>query len=104
MPTLCFGGSFDPIHHGHLIVARAIAEASGFERVILVPTAISPHKPDANPSTDAHRLRMIELAIAGSQIFALDDIEIRRGGRSFTIETARMLRQAGWAQVHWLIG
>ena len=104
MPTLCFGGSFDPIHHGHLIVAQAIAEAAGFEHVLLVPTSQSPHKPDASLSSDTDRLRMIDLAIAGSQYFAVDDIEIRRGGRSFTIETARALRQTGWAQIHWLIG
>jgi nicotinate-nucleotide adenylyltransferase len=104
LPTLCFGGSFNPIHHGHLIVATAVAEAAGFGRVLLIPSAQPPHKPDAKLASADDRLQMIRLAIAESQLFDCDDLEIRRGGASYTVDTARALKQRGWTEVHWLIG
>jgi nicotinate-nucleotide adenylyltransferase len=104
MTTLCFGGSFNPIHHGHLIVARAAAETIGANRILLIPSAQSPHKTAVDLATAPQRLAMARLAIAGSDLFDCDDLEIVRGGRSFTIETARALRQRGWSEVRWLIG
>lgn len=105
MTRLWFGGSFNPIHHGHLICARAVAEARGFDKVVLVPSYQPPHKAlsqDIAPAED--RLAMCRLATAGSGLFDVEDLEIRRGGPSFTIDTVRELKRRGNSQVHWLVG
>ena len=105
MRVLCFGGSFNPIHHGHLIVARAAAEAGGFDQILLIPSAIPPHKrPGPDLASAADRLTMCQLAIDGDPLFAVSDIEHRRSEPSFTLETARALREGGLNTVHWLIG
>ncbi len=103
--TLCFGGSFNPIHHGHLICARAAAEAAGFDRVVFIPSAQPPHKPaNADLASASDRLAMAQLAVAGHDGFTVDGLELNRNGPSYTITTARQLRAAGWSEVHWLIG
>jgi nicotinate-nucleotide adenylyltransferase len=105
MRTLCFGGSFNPVHHGHLICARAVAEARGFERVLLIPSALPPHKlskTDLAPAED--RLQMCRRAVMGEGLFEVSDIEVRRGGPSYTIDTVRELRAGGTKHVAWLIG
>ena len=105
MRKLCFGGSFNPIHHGHLLCARAVAEARGHDRVVFIPSALPPHKLDAKELVDPpHRLAMCQLATAGDGVFEVDDLELMRSGPSFTIETARELRRRGWDRVDWLIG
>jgi nicotinate-nucleotide adenylyltransferase len=102
---VCLGGSFNPIHHGHLLCARAAAEALGIKKVVLIPAAVSPHKiEDKSRAPAADRLEMCRLAIQGSPDFELDDREISRPGPSYTIDTVRQLRQAGWKEVIWLIG
>ena len=102
---LCFGGSFNPIHHGHLICARAVAEAAGFERVVLIPNAASPLKlQESELASPEHRLAMCRLAVDGDPSFEVDDMELSRTGPSYTIETVRELRGRGWPEVHWLIG
>src|SRR5215210_7294765 len=97
MRTLCFGGSFNPIHHGHLLCARAVAEREGFDRVELIPSAQPPHKAgtafDMAPAED--RLAMCRLAIEGTKLFAVNDIELRRSGPSYTVDTARQLKAQG---------
>lgn len=100
-----FGGSFDPVHHGHLIVVRCVAEMLALDRVTLVPVARAPHK-DRPLAADADRLAMLRLAVAGDGAFAVSDIELRRGGRSYTVDTLRALRrQCGEdAGLHWIIG
>lgn len=105
MPTLWFGGSFNPIHHAHLICARAVAEAHNFDRVVLVPSAQPPHKPAA-PDLVApeHRLQMCRLAVADDPLFEVDDLELHRTGPSYTIDTVRTLRARGHSSVTWLIG
>lgn len=102
---LFFGGTFDPVHHGHLIVARAVCERGGYERVVLVPAATPPHKRPAAAS-GAHRLAMLRLAVGDDPVFAIDDIELRRAGPSYTYDTLAALRQREGADVelHWLIG
>jgi nicotinate-nucleotide adenylyltransferase len=88
-----------------LIVARAVAEAAGFDQVVLVPSSVPPHKrdnPDIAPAE--HRLAMCKLAIEGQKLFAVDDLELSRTGPSYTIDTARELKKRGWPDVHWLIG
>ena len=105
LKTLCLGGSFNPIHHGHLICARAAAESSGFERILLIPSSQPPHKPgDPGLADAAHRLAMTRAAMAGNALFDVDGQEIDRSGPSFTIDTARALRQQGMERVNWLIG
>jgi nicotinate-nucleotide adenylyltransferase len=109
MPSLYFGGSFNPIHHGHLRCAEAVANTAGYDRVVLIPNSRSPHKPD-NPelASPQDRLAMCRLAITerGGQTpgFEVSDIETRRSGPSYTIDTAQELHNEGHAEVHWLIG
>jgi nicotinate-nucleotide adenylyltransferase len=100
-----FGGTFDPVHHGHLIVARALAEQRGFARITFVPAARPPHKAAATASP-ADRLEMLRLAIAGEALFDTCDLELYRTGPSYTIDTLRELRrQHGPAtRVRWVIG
>jgi nicotinate-nucleotide adenylyltransferase len=104
MLKLCLGGSFNPIHHGHLLCARAAAEAVGAGMVTLIPTGLAPHKLDAAPAPAADRLEMCRLAIEGQSDFELDDREIRRSGPSFTIQTVREFKEQGAKEVAWLIG
>jgi nicotinate-nucleotide adenylyltransferase len=105
MPILCFGGSFNPIHHGHLICARAAAEGLGFSQVTLIPSAQPPHKPlDTSIAPAADRLAICRLAVGDDPMFAVDDREFRRHGPSYTLDTVRALRQAGHTKIHWLIG
>ena len=104
--TLCFGGSFNPPHHGHLICARAAAERAGFSKVRLIVSARPPHKPgDLSVIDPAHRVAMCGVAVAGDPTFVVDDREARRAGPSFTADTARELRVGPSAgPVHWMIG
>jgi len=105
MPKLCFGGTFNPIHYGHLRCAQAVAEQADFERIVLIPSAQPPHKADtADIAPAADRLAMCQLAAEGNDLFEVSDIETRRGGPSYTIDTAQELRGQGWEKVHWLIG
>src|SRR5262249_48827676 len=110
MKTPCLGGSFNPIHHGHLICARAVAETSGFERVLLIPTGQPPHKPDFALADGSDRLEMCRLAIKNEEfglsksnvLFEVSDIELTRSGPSYTLDTVRELKKSGWPKVHWL--
>jgi nicotinate-nucleotide adenylyltransferase len=102
---LLFGGSFDPIHHGHLIAARAAAEQLAISRVILVPCAAPPHKPDRVLAPAADRLAMCRLAAAGETLLEVDDFEVRAGPPSFTLRTVRhYVERRPDAAIHWLIG
>ena len=105
MPRLFFGGSFNPIHHGHLLCARAAAETLGYSRVSLIPAGQAPHKAaSANVADAGHRLAMVVKSVAGDPLFDVCDIEISRAGPSYTIDTARRLIASGEKEVHWLIG
>lgn len=87
-----FGGTFDPIHSGHLISAQAALEELNLDRVLFVPAAISPHKTDVPPIVSAKdRLEMMRLAIDGEPRFSIDDRELLREGPSYTIDTMRSL-------------
>ncbi|MGH8048526.1 MAG: nicotinate-nucleotide adenylyltransferase [Chthoniobacterales bacterium] len=86
-----FGGSFDPIHVGHLILARDAKEQLGLERVIFIPAAISPHKLHREPAPAEARLEMVRAAVEGEPGFEVEDCEIGREGPSFTIDTVRLL-------------
>lgn len=84
-----YGGSFDPIHLGHLLVAETCREQLGLDEVRLIPAHVSPFKLDQYPSEDKQRLEMLQLAVAGQDSFVLDSREVERGGVSFTVETLR---------------
>ena len=105
MATLFFGGSFNPIHFGHLICARHATAQIRAGRTVLVPSAQPPHKPNATDlAPAAHRVRMCRLAVDGCDGFELNDLETQRTGPSYTIETVRALAGQGMGRVSWLIG
>jgi nicotinate-nucleotide adenylyltransferase len=100
-----YGGSFDPIHHGHLIQAREACETLALEKMIFVPAAISPHKVDRVPAAAEIRREMLQEAIDGEAGFTLDDCELRRGPPSYTIETVEFIRKSeGDAQIFYFVG
>ena len=87
-----FGGTFDPVHLGHLILAEAALEQLDLDRILFIPAAISPFKQDSPPGASAEqRLRMLRLATAAEPRFEVDDRELRREGPSYTIDTVRSL-------------
>lgn len=86
------GGSFDPVHIGHVVIARSISEHLGLDRLLVVPTALHPFKTDGPAASAADRVRMLELAFAGLDGIEIDTTEIRRGGISFTVDTLRDIR------------
>jgi nicotinate-nucleotide adenylyltransferase len=88
-----FGGTFDPIHHGHLIAAQDALEQLELETVHFVPTAQSPLRDDAVRAGPEHRLEMIRRAVAGDSRFQVSDVEIARGGVSYTYDTVCALRK-----------
>ena len=89
-----FGGSFDPVHLGHLLLAECCWRQAALDRVLFVPAAQQPHKPQAPRGGDADRVAMLRLAIAGRPEFDVSTIEIDRGGVSYTVDTLRALRAA----------
>lgn len=92
MSIALFGGSFNPPHIGHLAVAEACADAAGLDRVLWMPAATAPHKQDDPSLASAEdRLAMVQRAIEGNPRFEASDLEIRRGGVSYTLETIRQL-------------
>ncbi|MFN7814183.1 MAG: nicotinate (nicotinamide) nucleotide adenylyltransferase, partial [Planctomycetia bacterium] len=88
-----FGGSFNPVHMGHLIAAECAREQAGLDRVVFIPAAVPPHKQDATLAPAEHRLEMLRLAVGGHEAFAISTIELDRGGLSWTVETLATLRR-----------
>jgi nicotinate-nucleotide adenylyltransferase len=84
-----FGGSFDPVHLGHLLVARVAVEELGLDKIYFVPAAQSPFKPENKPAPAAVRLQLLRLALAGKTDCEIDEQEIHRGGISYTVDTLR---------------
>lgn len=84
-----FGGSFDPVHLGHLLVAQSAIEELGLDRLFFIPAAQSPFKPDSKPAPASVRLRLLRLALAGRTDCEIDEQEILRGGVSYTVDTLR---------------
>ena len=85
-----FGGSFDPVHYGHLALAELLRELEHLDRVLFVPARRSPHK-GATGAAAAHRLAMLRLAVRGNARLGVSDLELRRRGPSYTIDTVRAL-------------
>lgn len=100
-----YGGTFDPIHHAHLILAREALEQLDLEQVIFVPAAISPHKLELTPTAAATRVEMLAAAIEGERRFFLDEMELRRPAPSFTIDTIEAYKHSQPdTEMHYLIG
>jgi nicotinate-nucleotide adenylyltransferase len=99
-----YGGTFDPIHHAHLILAREAREELGFEKVIFVPAAVSPFK-DAPAAPAETRLRMLTVALDNEEGFVVDDCDLRRPPPSYTFDTVTDIRnREGIAELYYLIG
>lgn len=100
-----FGGSFDPVHLGHLLAAQAAIEELGLDRLFFIPAAQSPFKPETKPTAPTERVRLLRLALAGKTNCEIDEQELRRGGISYTIETLRdYARRFPKAELFHLIG
>lgn len=82
-----FGGTFDPIHIGHLLIAEQVRQHLQLAEVRFIPAAIAPHKQHQLATDAKHRLNMVQLAIGGNPFFKVDDRELRRGGTSYTVDT-----------------
>jgi len=100
------GGTFDPIHFGHLRVAEEVAEDLALEHMYLIPAALPPHKDGKPVSFFEHRMAMIQLAVEGSPLLEALDLEGRRQGLSYSIETLREFRQLfkGNIELFFIIG
>jgi len=100
------GGTFDPIHIGHLIVAEGARDALDLQRVIFVPAGQPPHKRSSRISPAEHRLEMVRLAIAGNGYFTASRVDIDREGPSYTVDTIRLLHDQWGAgvRIYYLIG
>jgi nicotinate-nucleotide adenylyltransferase len=92
--TGVFGGTFDPIHYAHLAVAEAARETLDLRRVLFIPAAQPPHKPDRSLAGAEHRFAMVQAAIADNPRFEISRVELDRGGPSYTVESLASLRAA----------
>ncbi|MBR5134187.1 MAG: nicotinate-nucleotide adenylyltransferase, partial [Clostridia bacterium] len=92
MKIALFGGSFDPIHNGHLALVRTVADQLGLDRVLLMPTGRPPHKVKLSATSDADRAAMCRLATDGDPLIDVSTFEIEKGGASFTVDTLEALR------------
>lgn len=98
-----FGGSFNPIHHGHLLLATWAAEAARLDRVLFIPTGSTPLKDPADLAPARSRWAMVQLAIRDNPLFEASDVEARRPGPSYTVDTLRGLRRPG-VRLHLMLG
>jgi nicotinate-nucleotide adenylyltransferase len=99
-----FGGTFDPIHWGHLLLAESARDALGLAQLQFVPARVPPHKRDRGVTPTAHRVAMLELAIAGNPGFGLCRWELEQSGPSYTVDTLRHMAALGWGPIYLLIG
>ena len=88
-----FGGTFNPVHIAHLIIAQDVWERFELEKLVFVPAAAPPHKHDPSIVSPLHRCSMLSLAIEANPAFEVSDVEIRRGGRSYTVDTLATFRK-----------
>lgn len=103
--VLLFGGSFDPIHHGHLVAALCVAERIAAQRIILLPCGQPPHKRERRLTSPLDRLAMCRRAVSGDPRFEVSDWELQQDGPNYTLLTVRHFRAAlPGAALYWLIG
>ncbi|HVR84192.1 MAG TPA: nicotinate-nucleotide adenylyltransferase [Planctomycetota bacterium] len=98
------GGSFNPIHHGHLVTAIRAAEAARLDRVLVIPAAVSPLKPARGLASAGDRWGLLKKAIRGNPLFRASDLELRRGGLSYSVDTLRELKRKTRARLYWILG
>jgi nicotinate-nucleotide adenylyltransferase len=101
-----YGGTFDPVHNGHLILARDAVEKLGLDEIVFIPNDIPPHRSGYKPAPGRVRYEMVLAAIEGEPRFKADDIELRRGGVSYTFDTVLALKEKypPGAELHFLVG
>ena len=88
-----FGGTFDPVHHAHIIIVEFVRLDQRLDKILLVPSLISPHKQNEPVSDAADRLAMLQEAVKSSKALEVSDIEIKRGGVSYTVDTVRAIAE-----------
>jgi nicotinate-nucleotide adenylyltransferase len=98
------GGTFDPIHYGHLAIAEEARVVLGFERIVFVPAARQPLKRGEHSATPQQRLEMTQLACYGNPAFEVSPIELERAGPSYTIDTLEALQAQGMVDLHFIVG
>jgi nicotinate-nucleotide adenylyltransferase len=86
------GGTFDPIHDGHLAAGRAAMAALALDRILVIPSSAPPHRPDSSRASGYHRLQMVRLGVAAMPGWTASDLELVRGGPSYTFDTLSELR------------
>jgi len=87
------GGTFDPVHKGHLYLANKVLKKFSLNKIIFIPTYSPPHKKNVKVTPASHRFNMLKLAIESNENFKVSDIEIKRKGKSYSVETMRHLRK-----------
>lgn len=102
--TAIFGGTFDPVHVGHLAVAEQVAEAEDLERVVFIPAGRPPHKEMRTHASAADRLAMVERAVADNPRFAASAVELDGDGPSYTIDTVRRIKAESQGEVALILG
>ena len=98
------GGSFNPIRHGLLAAAARAAEAAGLDRVLFIPASTPPLKDGRDLASARDRLALVRRAIRGNPLFEASDLELRRGGVSYTVDTLREIRRRTGARLFWILG
>jgi nicotinate-nucleotide adenylyltransferase len=98
-----FGGTFDPIHVGHLRAAEEVREFFSLDRVYFVPANIPPHKERGDVTSGEHRARMVRMAVRGNRFLRVSETEIRRGGISYSIDTVGLFAKRH-GDLYWLVG
>jgi len=98
-----FGGTFDPIHYGHLRVAEEVREHFGLDMVYFIPAMVQPLKQHAKVTEAAGRFKMVQLAVRGNEFFRASRADMRRGGISYSIETVRAFR-GRFSELYFLVG
>lgn len=97
------GGTFDPVHLGHLITAQTVREIRNLEKIIFIPAYISPHKTNKSTAGDIHRLKMLQLAVEGIHCFDISDIELKAKSISYTVRTLEEFKQR-YNKLEFIIG
>ncbi|MFH0754770.1 MAG: nicotinate-nucleotide adenylyltransferase [Candidatus Omnitrophota bacterium] len=101
-----FGGTFDPVHIGHLLMARTAQEEMGFDKIIFIPSCVPPHKRSSTLFSVEDRINMVRLAVAYNSSFEVSDFEVRKGGRSYSVDTVRHFRElyAAPVKLYFIVG